>query len=248
MTDVWSERAEAFRESPTHKEGPDLDLLVEWCEPGEGVQALDVATGGGHVARRLQEAGCDVVSVDPAPGMRPTVIAPAEHLPFADGSFDAVVAQLVIQLMGDRDAGVREMARVTRAGGVLAACVWDSGNMPLLRSFWDAALDAAPERAGAIDDGRRVGYDSPSELGALFEACGLTDVATGELLVGADYEDFDELWEPFSAGIGHSGGCFTSLEPGRRIAVRSDVHRRLGSPEGPFRLTARAWWARGIVG
>ena len=78
MTDVWSERAEAFRESATHREGPDLDLLIEWCEPGEGVQALDVATGGGHVARRLREAGCDVVSVDPAPGMQPTVVARAE--------------------------------------------------------------------------------------------------------------------------------------------------------------------------
>ena len=77
MTDVWSERAEAFRASPTHKEGPDLDLLVEWCEPGDGVQALDVATGGGHVARRLRDAGADVVSVDPAPGMQPTVVAPA---------------------------------------------------------------------------------------------------------------------------------------------------------------------------
>jgi len=81
MTDVWSQRAEAFRESPTHKEGPDLDLLVEWCEPGAGVKVLDVATGGGHVARRLREEGCTVVTVDPAPGMRPDVVAPAEDLP-----------------------------------------------------------------------------------------------------------------------------------------------------------------------
>jgi SAM-dependent methyltransferase len=234
--------------------------LIDAAGVERGQRALDVGCGPGALTTALAEAiGVEnVAAVDPSepfveacrervPGADVRV-ASGEHLPFADGSFDAVVAQLVIQLMGDRDAGVREMARVTRAGGVLAACVWDSGNMPLLRSFWDAALDAAPQRAGAIDDGRRVGYDSPSELGALFEACGLTDVATGELLVGADYADFDELWEPFSAGIGHSGGCFTSLEPGRRIAVRSDVHRRLGSPEGPFRLTARAWWARGIVG
>ena len=234
--------------------------LIDAAGVERGQRALDVGCGPGALTTALAEAiGAEnVAAADPSepfveacrervPGADVRV-ASGEHLPFADGSFDAVVAQLVIQLMGDRDAGVREMARVTRAGGVLAACVWDSGNMPLLRSFWDAALDAAPERAGAIDDGRRVGYDSPSELGALFEACGLTDVATGELLVGADYADFDELWEPFSAGIGHSGGCFTSLEPGRRIAVRSDVHRRLGSPEGPFRLTARAWWARGIVG
>ena len=75
MSDVWSTRAEAFRESPSHREGPDLDLLVELCEPGEGVTALDVATGGGHVARRLREEGCTVVTVDPAPGMQPDACA-----------------------------------------------------------------------------------------------------------------------------------------------------------------------------
>ena len=57
MTDVWSQRADAFRESPTHREGPDLDLLVEWCEPRPDVKVLDVATGGGHVARRLRDQG-----------------------------------------------------------------------------------------------------------------------------------------------------------------------------------------------
>ena len=114
MTDVWSERAQAFRESPTHKEGPDLDLLVEWCEPGEGVQALDVATGGGHVARRLEEAGCNVVSVDPAPGMKPTVVAPAEQIPFADGSFDVVACRIAAHHFSDVRAAVRELARVTR--------------------------------------------------------------------------------------------------------------------------------------
>lgn len=119
MTDVWSERAEAFRESPTHREGPDLDLLVEWCEPGEGVQALDVATGGGHVARRLEEAGASVVSVDPAPGMRPTVVSSAEHLPFADDSFDVVACRIAAHHFDDVRAAVREMARVSRRRVVL---------------------------------------------------------------------------------------------------------------------------------
>jgi SAM-dependent methyltransferase len=114
MTDVWSGRAEAFRESATHREGPDLDLLVEWCEPGEGVQALDVATGGGHVARRLREAGCDVVSVDPAPGMQPTVVARAEHIPFADDSFDVVACRIAPHHFEDVRAAVREMARVSK--------------------------------------------------------------------------------------------------------------------------------------
>lgn len=113
MTDVWSQRAEAFRESPTHREGPDLDLLVEWCEPGPDVKVLDVATGGGHVARRLREEGCTVVTVDPAPGMRADVIAPADHLPFEDGSFDVVTCRIAAHHFPDIRAAVAEMTRVS---------------------------------------------------------------------------------------------------------------------------------------
>jgi SAM-dependent methyltransferase len=113
MTDLWSQRAEAFRESPTHREGPDLDLLVEWCEPGDGVKVLDVATGGGHVARRLREEGCTVITVDPAPGMRADVLAPADHLPFEDGSFDVVTCRIAAHHFPDIRAAVTEMARVS---------------------------------------------------------------------------------------------------------------------------------------
>jgi SAM-dependent methyltransferase len=113
MSDVWSQRAQAFRDSPTHREGPDLDLLVEWCEPGPDVNVLDVATGGGHVARRLREEGCTVVTVDPAPGMAPDVIAPAEHLPFEDGSFDVVTCRIAAHHFQDVREAIAEMARVS---------------------------------------------------------------------------------------------------------------------------------------
>jgi SAM-dependent methyltransferase len=113
MTDVWSSRAQAMRESPTHRAGPDLELVVEWCEPGEGVQALDVATGGQHVARRLRDEGATVVTVDPAPGMQADVISRAEELPFADGSFDVVACRIAAHHFQDVAAAVREMARVT---------------------------------------------------------------------------------------------------------------------------------------
>jgi hypothetical protein len=149
--------------------------------------------------------------------------------------------------MSDRDAGVAEMIRVTRAGGIVAACVWDSTTMPLLRAFWDAALAVAPERAGAIDDGRRVGYEHPDELVELWERHGLLDVTTGELWVEADYEDFDDLFAPFAAGIGHSGACYIALDLDGQQRVRDDAHRRLGQPRGPFTLRARAWWTRGVV-
>jgi SAM-dependent methyltransferase len=120
VTDVWSDRADLYRTSPIHSAGEDLDLVVEWCEPGAGVNVLDVATGGGHVARRLREAGANVVTVDPAPGMQADVIAPAEHLPFADGSFDAVATRLAAHHFADVLGALKEMARV--AAGRVVIC------------------------------------------------------------------------------------------------------------------------------
>ena len=106
----WSSRAEAYRNAPEQREGADLDLIVHWAEGSR--TALDVATGGGHVARRLRDAGLQVVSADPAPGMQPDVICRAEDLPFADGAFDLVVSRIAPHHFEDVAAGVAEMARV----------------------------------------------------------------------------------------------------------------------------------------
>jgi SAM-dependent methyltransferase len=107
---IWNERAQAYRESHAHREGPDLDLMVEWAAGAR--TALDVGSGGGHVARRLREAGLEVVTVDPAPGMQADVLAPAEELPFADGSFDVVACRAVAHHVAGVAAAVNEMARV----------------------------------------------------------------------------------------------------------------------------------------
>ena len=107
----WSTRAEAYREAPEHREGEDLDLIVSWAEGSR--TALDVATGGGHVARRLREAGLQVVSADPAPGMQADVICRAEHLPFADGAFDFVVSRIAPHHFEDIATALTEMARVS---------------------------------------------------------------------------------------------------------------------------------------
>jgi len=113
MTDVWSDRAEGYRTSESHATGDDLETLVAWCEPGEGKTALDVATGGGHVARRLREEGSTVVTSDPAPGMKPDVICHAEDLPFADGSFDVVTSRIAPHHFEDIRGALKEMARVS---------------------------------------------------------------------------------------------------------------------------------------
>jgi ubiquinone/menaquinone biosynthesis C-methylase UbiE len=111
MTDLWSERAQLYRESEAHREGPDLDLVVAWAAGAR--TALDVASGGGHVARRLREAGLEVVTCDPAPGMQPDVICRAEDLPFADASFDVVACRVAAHHFEDVRAAVAEMARVS---------------------------------------------------------------------------------------------------------------------------------------
>jgi SAM-dependent methyltransferase len=158
MTDVWSDRAEAYRTSAVHAQGEDLDLVVQWCEPAEGVTVLDVATGGGHVAKRLRERGATVVTVDPAPGMQADTTAPAEHLPFADGSFDAVTCRLAAHHFEDAVAAVREMARVAK--GAVVICD-------------NTFVSDASEQADKLRDPSHVRNYSVEEWRGMFAQAGL---------------------------------------------------------------------------
>ena len=126
MTNVWDDRAEAYRQSAGHASGDDLDQLVEWCEPTEEAKILDVATGGGHVARRLRERGAIVVTLDPSPGMRPDVIAGAEDLPFDDASFDVVVTRIAPHHFTDVRSAVAEFARVANRLVVIEDTLYSS--------------------------------------------------------------------------------------------------------------------------
>ena len=156
MTEIWSDRAQAYRESPDHREGADLDLLVEWAAGAR--TALDVATGGGHVARRLREAGLQVVSCDPAPGMQPDVICSAEDLPFAEASFDVVACRVAAHHFEDVRAAVGEMARVS-ADRVLVAD--------------NLFLGERAEEADRLRDPSHVRNYSESEWRGLLEDAGL---------------------------------------------------------------------------
>lgn len=155
MTDTWSRRASLYRESEAHREGEDLDLIVEWAE---GQNALDVATGGGHVARRLREAGFDVTTLDPAPGMAPDVVAPAEEIPFPDGSFDVVACRVAAHHFGDAARAVAEMARVSRGLVLVADNVF---------------LGEDVERAERLRDPTHVRCYSEEEWRDLFAGAGL---------------------------------------------------------------------------
>ena len=162
---VWDERPEAYRESQEHREGWDLDLIVEWAA-GAGT-ALDVASGGGHVARRLREAGIEVVSSDPAPGMAPDVVCPAEDLPFADASFDVVACRLAAHHFQNIQAGVGEMARVAS---------------DLVLVVDNLRMSEADEEANRVRDPSHVRNYSEEEWHALFAGAGLdvVEARTGE--------------------------------------------------------------------
>jgi SAM-dependent methyltransferase len=155
---LWSERAQAYRESAIHAAGEDLELTVAWCEPGPGITVLDVATGGGHVARLLREAGATVVTVDPAPGMQADVLASAEHLPFADASFDAVATRLAAHHFADVLAALKEMARVSRDRVVVCD---------------NTFVSEASEEADRVRDPSHVRNYSQAEWESFFELAGL---------------------------------------------------------------------------
>jgi ubiquinone/menaquinone biosynthesis C-methylase UbiE len=152
----WSDRAQLYRDSPAHREGEDLDLVVEWAEGAE--TALDVATGGGHVARRLREAGINVVTVDSAPGMRPDVVSRGQDLPFADGSFDVVACRVAAHHFEDVEKAVFEMARVSRDGVIVVDNLF---------------LDDAAEEADRLRDPTHARNYTEQEWRELFKSAGL---------------------------------------------------------------------------
>jgi SAM-dependent methyltransferase len=253
---TFFQKADAYERFMGRYSGP---LALEFAGAAgvhAGEHVLDVGCGPGALTAVLAElVGPDLVAaVDPSepfvekcrarvPGADVRV-GSAEALPFGDGTFDRALSQLVFHFVDDPAAGVAEMARVTRSGGLVAASVWDlTGGMTMLRSYWEAAQELNPREPGeAARFGARRG-----ELAQLWRDAGLRDVTDGELVVSAHYADFDELWESFLGGIGPAGAHAVSLNAPDREAVREAVRRRIGSPAGPFDLSARAWYAAGIV-
>jgi SAM-dependent methyltransferase len=222
--------------------------------PGSGMRVLDVGCGPGALTAVLVDrlGTSAVAGVDPSEPFVAAVRdrlpdvdirqAPAEALPFEDDSFDAALAQLVVHFMTDAPAGVREMARVTRAGGPVAVCVWDhAGGRGPLSLFWSAVAEVDPT---ARDEAGLMG-STEGQLEELLAAAGLTEVDGGELTVTRAYASFEDWWEPYTLGVGPAGDYVRTIDDATRDRVIAACRTRL--PTGEFTLEATCWAARGRV-
>lgn len=231
--------------------------LADLAGVAAGQEVLDVGCGTGlltaELVRRVEPSS--VTAVDPSESFveavrerQPGVTverAVAEQLPFPDASFDAAIAQLVVHFMDDPVAGLREMARVTRQGGIVAACVWDhsaGGQGPLTPFFvasheLDASAPGESERPGA-----RQGH-----LAELFREAGIGELEEATLNLSVEHPSFEEWWGPFELGVGPTSAFVESLEPARKERLR-DLCRASLPPGEPFVVHARAWAVRGVAG
>ena len=226
--------------------------LADLAGVSSGQHVLDVGCGPGALTAELvRRLGSTAVSaVDPSEPFvaavqerHPEVTvrrASAEELPFPNEAFDAALAQLVVHFMENPVAGLGEMARVTRQGGVVAACVWDhGGGHGPLSLFWEVARELDPE----VEDESHLAGTREGDLAELFQAAGLHEIEDTALSVSVEHPTFDDWWEPYTLGVGPAGAYVAGLDPELREQLRERCQERLPAP--PFVLSARAWATHG---
>lgn len=235
--------------------------FLDWAEVPRSGWVLDVGCGTGALAQAaLAHGSAQVVGIDPSPAYAAFassriggtsrvrfVVGDAMHLPVRSGSFDAVVAGLVLNFVPNAAVAAREMTRTARPPGVVAAYVWDyAGRMELMRYFWDAAVDLDVARAGLLDEGVRFPLCHPDRLAQLFRDADLAAVEVTAIDIPTLFQDFDDYWRPFLGGQGPAPSYAVSLDERQRTRLRDRIRAKLPvNADGTISLIARAWAVRG---
>jgi SAM-dependent methyltransferase len=227
--------------------------LADFAGVRSGQRVIDIGCGPGALTRELIDrlGPTAVFAIDPSESFVaairerfPTVdvrLAAAEQIPFPDKAFDAALAQLVVHFMSDPVAGLKDMARVVRDDGVVAACVWDlAGKQGPLSVFWQAARELDPDvKDESLRAGARRGH-----RGELFATAGLRGVEETTLVATVVHASFEEWWDPVTLGVGPAGAYTVALDGNRLVELRERCRELL--PPAPFEVAARAWTARGL--
>ncbi len=227
----------------------------------DGDHILDVGCGTGSLTFTIANTtkASKIVGIDRSEGfieyVRSTNTDPrvtfevgdAQQLPYPEASFDKSLSLLVIHVVPEPPQAVAEMRRVTRPGGMVALCTWDStGGMELFSIFRKAAaaLDPSAENLGTSNFRTKEGA-----IPALLVESGLREVEETALTIQLNYGSFDDLWSPWLRGVGPLGSYLVKLSPEHKQALRDKFRQEVlkGMPDRPFTLQARAWAARGKV-
>lgn len=235
-------------------------LLGRFAGVREGDIVLDVGSGTGALTAAVATMAptSRVVGIDPAApyvalarsqqGSVSFEVGDAQQMRFEAATFDRTLSLLVVNFIPDARKALREMKRVTKPKGTIAAAVWDYGDgMEMLRVFWDEAV--ALQSTSAAKDERNMPFCRRGELAALWRELGLQDVVEEALTIETRFASFDDFWTPFLEKQGPAGAYTASLAATEREALRLRLRTRLLSngPDHAITMRARAWAVRGTV-